>query len=221
MAQTHHSHAMDPAGAAHADGVSSIAVDGQEAATGLAGSPLAIQGFFLGWITIGIISALWLAPRGHDRRILAALGVGLGPLMVFAVANMVRNTDREARPVVLRPGDHHGGPLDVMVIVGDPNAITTLTPSLDAVRDDVGQFILGRTVPFEWAHDDLDNDVIEDAFQRLMAADRLLPLRGAQLEVHPGTPAAAARRFCSQRPNQSIVFYAIEEPSSEQPRHRA
>jgi hypothetical protein len=90
--------------------------------------------FFLGWIGVGVLVGLGLGRRGHDRRLMTALGVGLGPLMLMVGSEALRR-EREAVPLVLSPGADHGGDLDVLVLVQhDPNHVRSLAPMLEAVE---------------------------------------------------------------------------------------
>ncbi len=196
-----------------------LAAEGNEAGAGLASSPLAMPGFFTGWIVTGVLIGLWLARRGHDRNLMVALGTGLGPMMVVVASDSVRRRDPTAEPTIVEHGVNRGGDLDVLVLLHDhPDDVRSLVSTLQAIRTDLGKLVLARTVPYESINDDPSinpdpHPVVADAASAsLVEARAHLPYGGAQLELHPGTPAQAARRF-ARRSNRTIVLYAIGEAS--------
>lgn len=199
------------------DGWSVLGADGEGLAGGLASSPLAMPAFFLGWIGIGVLVGLGLARRGHDRRTMAALGVGLGPLMFVVASDAVRRREREARPFVLSPGLDHGGTLDVLVLIEDsPDHVRSVTPTLSAVESEIGTLTIAQTVEYEWledGQDDADNDVVASASAALLAARNLVPISSPALVVFPGTAEATARRFAA-RPRRTLVLVATDESTT-------
>jgi hypothetical protein len=190
-----------------------LAVEGQESSP-LAPAPLAVPGFFAGWIALGVIVALRLARRGHDRRTMMAVGAGLGPLMVLLASDIVRWREREASPLVLEPGVDHGGDLDVLVLVQDrPEDVRSVLPTLEAVVPDLARLTVARVVDFEWLEGDLDNEVVAAASSALFEATALLPIEGAGRVLHPGTLATVADRFTAQ-PDRTLVLFAIGESAA-------
>ena len=182
-----------------------------EVGTGLASSPMAMPAFFLGWIAIGISIAHGLVRRGHDRRLMVALGIGLGPLMIVVAVDTVTRRERDARPRLLAPGFDHGGRLDVLALIqGHPDQVRSLLPTLDAAKSVLGMLTLGRAVPYEWVEDESDNEVMAQATSDLVAARELVPITSPALVVFPGTPEAAAQRF-SARSRPTLVLIAIDE----------
>lgn len=79
-----------------------------------AGNLVAPIAFFGGWIASGFAVATVMSSRGHDLRLWAALGAGLGPMSVI----MARHTRTSWSPdhvIALRPGTSRHGDLDVLV----------------------------------------------------------------------------------------------------------
>ncbi len=187
-----------------------LAVDGQEAGAALAAAPIAMPGFFAGWILAGVLVGLWLTRRGHDRRLMVSLGAGLGPLMVIVASDMVRRRDLIAQPIVVDRGVNRGGGLDILVLIcGRPDDVQSVAPTLQSVRNDIGTLVLAQTVPYESMNDPHD-DTITTASASLIAAREFLPYGGAQLELHPGTPAIVARRFAA-RHDRTIVLFGVRD----------
>jgi hypothetical protein len=173
--------------------------------------------FFLGWIGVGVLVGLGLGRRGHDRRLMTALGVGLGPLMLMVGSEALRR-EREAVPLVLSPGADHGGDLDVLVLVQhDPNHVRSLAPMLEAVESEVGTLTLARAVAYEWLEGDPDdpgeNEVVASASSALIAARDLVPITSPALVVFPGRVDTATRRF-AERPRRTLVLVAIDEAAA-------
>jgi hypothetical protein len=196
------------------DGWWVLGAEAEEIAGGLAASPLAAPAFFLGWIGIGVLVGLGLARRGHHRRTMAALGVGLGPLMFVVASDAVKRRERETRPLVLSPGVDHGGELDILVhIQHSPEHIRSVAPTLRAVESDIGTLTLARTVGYEWLEDDADNDVVASASSALLMARDLVPIRSPALVVFPGTVDATVRRFAA-RSRRTLLLVAIDESTA-------
>lgn len=196
------------------EGLSVLASEGGGVEGGLAALPLAMPAFFLGWIAVGVVVALGLARRGHDRRMMLGLGAGLGPLMLVVASDAVRWRERDARALVLAPGADHGGDLDILVLIQDrPEDVRSVVPTLDAMRTEIGRLLLARVVDFEWLEGDLDNDVIDVASEALIAARDLVPVSSPALVVCPGTPQEAAER-CLPGGRRMLVLVAIDESSA-------
>lgn len=188
-----------------------LAADRPEASGALADSPWSMPAFFVGWIGLGVLIAAALGRRGHDRRLMIALGVGLGPLMAI-VASRAVNARPSARPLVLAPGSDRGGDLDVLVLIQQaPERVRSVVPSLTAVAAEMRVLILARAVPYEWLEGD-GNEEIDAATPVLVAARELVPIRLASLVLLPGMPAIAARRFGTHR-GRTLVLHAIDESS--------
>lgn len=163
---------------------------------------------------MGVLTALVLVRRGHDRKMMVALGVGLGPLMLLVASDTVRRREGEARPLVIEPGADHGGGLDVLVLVqGRPDDVRSVLPSVAALRSELRTLTLARAVAYEWLEEDLDNEVVMAASSALLAARDMLPIGGAELALHPGTPKAVADRFDAQH-GRTLVLFAIEESTT-------
>ena len=198
----------------HINGWWMATLDASEVGSGLASSLLAMPAFFLGWIAIGIGVAHGLARRGHDRKMMVALGIGLGPLMIVVALDAVSRREREARPLLLAPGFDHGGRLDVLALIqGHPKHIRSLLPTLDAAKPVLGTLTLARAVPYEWVEDQSDTEVIAQVMSELLGARELIPIRSPALVVFPGTPEAVARRF-SARSRPTLVLIAIDEATA-------
>lgn len=196
------------------EGWSVLAAEGQDIGGGLAASPLAMPAFFSGWVALGVLVAVALARRGHDRKTMLALGVGLGPLMLVVASDVLRRREREARPLLLAPGVDHGGGLDILVLLQDrPEHVRSVVPTLDAVKTDVGRLTLVRAVDFEWLEDDLDNEAVDSATADLVVARDLVPISSPALVVCPGTAKRAAQRF-APRGRRTLVLVAIDESST-------
>jgi hypothetical protein len=197
----------------HSDGWSAVAVEGHDIGGGLAASTLAMPAFFFGWIALGLLFAVGLARRGHDRRTMLTLGVGLGPLMLVVASDVICRREREARALLLAPGLDHGGDLDIFVLLQDrPEHVRSVVPTLDAVKADVGRLVISRAVDYEWLEDDLDNEVVDLATSDLVAARELVPIAGPALVVCPGA-AGQARRFAPPG-RRTLVLVAIGESSA-------
>lgn len=172
-------------------------------------SALAMPAFFAGWIGVGVVLALLLARRGHDRRLMLALGIGLGPLMGIIAVDALRRRERSTPRLVLAPGTAQGGDLDVLVLVeGGPDAVAALAPTLQAIAPELGTVTLARVVDHEWLEDDEPNAVVEEAKEALATAGDLLPVDPA-LIVLPGTAEEATRTF-RDRPGPSLVLVAVD-----------
>lgn len=100
-AVSHSSHA--PMALAQPESWWVLAVEGQETSP-LAAAPLAMSGFFAGWIAVGVVGALRLARRGHDRRTMVAVGAGLSPLMVLLASDLVQGAALALHPGTLTAG---------------------------------------------------------------------------------------------------------------------
>lgn len=201
-----------------------------EASGGLAASPFAMPAFFLGWAGIGGVVALRLARRGHDRRLMVALGAALGPFMIIVASDAVAHREREARPLVLAPGLDHGGDLDVAILLqGRPEDVRSVVPTIFAVQAEIGLVSLARAVPYEWLDDGtqppdddgvvrwaegaVENNVIAEATAALVAARDLMASASPALVVFPGLAAHAAERV--SRPNRRVlVLTAIDEDAA-------
>ncbi len=198
----------------HISASSMTTLEASEASSGLASSPMAMPVFFLAWIAIGLGLAEPLARRGHDRKIMVALGIGLGPLMIVVAVEAVTRREGEARPRLLAPGLDHGGHLDVLALIqGHPEDVRSLIPTLNAVKSVLATLTLARAVPCEWVEDPSDNEVIAQAMSALVAARELVPISNPALCVFPGTPEAVARRF-SARSRPTLVLIAIDEATA-------
>lgn len=188
-----------------------LAADRQEASGALADSPSSMPAFFVGWIGVGVLIGAALGRRGHDRRLMIALGVGLGPLMAI-VASRAVNTRRAARQLVLAPGSDHGGDLDVLLLIqGAPESVRSVVPTLTAVAAEMRVLILARVVPHEWLEED-GSEEIGAATSVLVAARELAPIRLASLLLLPGMPAHAARCSGTHR-GRTLVLHAIDGSS--------
>lgn len=185
------------------------AAGGQAAGGAPASSPWSVPAFFVGWTGVGVLLAVALGRRWHDRRLMIALGVGLGPLMTI-VASPAVNTRRAARPPALAPGFDHGGDLDVLVLIQEaPESVRTVVPTFTAVAAEMRVLTLARVVTYEWLEEE-GNEEIDAATWVLVAARQLVPIRLASLVLLPGTPALAARRFPEHR-GRTLVLHAVDE----------
>lgn len=181
----------------------------------LATSPLAMSGFVVGWITVGVLVALHLARRGHDLPLALATGAGLGPLMAVVAIDAARWRDPAARPLVLDPGIDHGGSLDILVLVqGPPRDVESVVPTLTAMAGEAGTVLLSRVVDHEWLEGDLDNHVVTAARTDLAAAADLVPVAGAGRTVWPGTVEEAIARFLEPR-GRALVLVAVDDEAAE------
>jgi hypothetical protein len=173
-----------------------------------------MPGFFAGWIAVGMVVALRVARRGHDRRVMVALGAGLGPL-IFVLVSDLRRREAEAPLIVLEPGVDHGGDLDVLVLVQRrPDEVRSVLPTLEAVAPDLATLTIARAVDFEWLEGDLDNEVVVASSIVLRDAAALVPIDGAGLALHPGTPTMVADRFAAQ-PDRSLVLFAVGDSAAD------
>lgn len=173
-----------------------------------------MPGFFAGWIVTGVLIGLWLVRRNHDRTLMVTLGAGLGPMMAIVASDTVRRHERDVEPAIVEHGVDRGGDLDVLVLLDDhPDGVRSLVATLHAVRPDLGALVLARTVPYESinAGSSIDDPRRADV-RSLVEARAHLPYGGAQLELHPGTPAHAARRFATRK-NRTIVLFAVGDAS--------
>lgn len=181
--------------------------DVDEAAVGLASLPLSSPAFFLGWACVGVLLATAMPHTAEDRRLLRALGVGLGPLMAIVAAE-ARSRRRGARPVILADAVDHGGGLDVLVLVQHhAHDVDALGPTLEAVATDIATVTVARAVPDLSLGTDPD-DALGQIESLLRAACDRLPVDGAGLVVFADASAAdAARHFTSTR--NRLVLHAV------------
>jgi len=195
----------------HAETWPVLAADG-DTAGGLASSPFAVPLFFFGWATVGLLLALVLVRRGHDTRTMLALGVGLGPLMAVVASDAIKRRDPNSPALLLEPGIHHGGQLDVLVLVqGEPADVQPIRANLEAVRARLGLLTVARAVAYEWTEGDLDNEVVTAGRRALADAADRLPVRGAELSLWPGPVDVVAERFRSRHIG-GLVLVATAEP---------
>jgi len=189
-----------------------LASDGADGAGELGAAAHAMPLFFVAWMTIGTVLALILVARGHDARTMIGLGLGLGPLMAIVASDTIRRKERWAAPLVLQPGDHLGGHVDVLIVVrGDPDDVVSIRPNLKAVVPVLGKLVLARPVAYEWADGSADERVVQDEHRALVeAADRLRVL-GAELVLWPGPVDRAIERF-RRRHRSGLVLVTMAGP---------
>jgi len=162
--------------------------------------------------TVGLLLALVLVRRGHDTRTMLALGVGLGPLMAVVASDAIKRRDPNSPALLLEPGIHHGGQLDVLVLVqGEPADVQPIRANLEAVRARLGLLTVARAVAYEWTEGDLDNEVVTAGRRALADAADRLPVRGAELSLWPGPVDVVAERFRSRHIG-GLVLVATAEP---------
>jgi len=191
--------------------------DGADGATELGAAVHAMPLFFVAWMTIGTLLALVLVVRGHDARTMVGLGLGLGPLMAVVASDTIRRKERSAAPVVLRPGDDLGGPVDVLIVVaGYPDEVVSVRPDLEAVAPALGSLVLARPVPYEWADGGGDDPVSQGAHRALAEAADRLGVLGAELVLWPGPAERAIEQF-RRRHRSGLVLVAMPSPGDGAP----
>lgn len=186
-----------------------------ELAGGFVASPLSFLGFTAGWVGTGLVVAWFLARRGHDRRTMGGLGVGLGPLMIAVAIDTVRHRERTVHPLVVEQGAHRQGALNVLVVVdGGAEAAADLAPALASMHTDLGDVTLVRCVGYEWIEHDIDNQVVAHATAILHQAAELLPVDEPSLVLLPGPPGAAIERFTRQQ-ECGLVLFAVDDDTGQ------
>lgn len=179
---------------------------------GLASSPLAMPGFFIGWLTVGLLAAWFLTRRGHDGPRMAAIGAGLGPMMVLLAADVLRHRDGSVHPLLLAPGTERGGQIDLLVLLHDrAEDVLHLVPTIESVEGELRSCTLARTVAYEWLEGDPANGPVISAATTVRRAAELLRLPEPRLALLPGTPEAVVATF-KQTHRFPLVLIAVGGP---------
>jgi hypothetical protein len=174
-------------------------------------APLGLLAFFLGWILIGLALAFLLVRRGHDPRLMTALGIGLGPILLALVADS--DDKRPVRCRVISDGRDGAGDLDILIVVGgDPAAVRELDTTLRSLGDVVRRTTLTTTVPHECIDPDPLNRSLPAATDRLLAAAALVAPVDPELVVLAGDPRRAPARFARAH-HYDLTLHAPQLPS--------
>ena len=173
-----------------------LAADGEPTAL----NPVAGLGmFFGGWVLVGLLLAHVLIRRGHDTRLMVALGVGLGPLLVA----MVIESDAGQRHLLVREGVDGTGSADLLIVLHwEADSIDELEPTLRSLDGVLRRTTIVTTVPYESCDPHHVDDTLRAATARLLAdrarndADRPVPRRARR---SPHGCSATLRRGGARR----------------------
>ncbi|MEZ5406580.1 MAG: hypothetical protein R2761_01055 [Acidimicrobiales bacterium] len=198
----------------HDDDWPVLAGNEAEGASELGAAAHAMPLFFVAWMTIGTLLALVLVARGHDARTMIGLGLGLGPLMAVVASDTIRRRERRAAPLVLKPGDDLGGPVDVLIVVqGHPDGVVSVRPNLEAAVPSLGTLVLARPVAYEWADGSPDEPVVREEHRALVEAADRLGVFGAELVLWPGPVDVVVERFRRRHPS-GLVLVTMADPGN-------
>lgn len=173
-----------------------------------ASSPaFAVAAFFVGWVVVGLALAWLLVRRGHDPLVIAALGVGLGPLLVVLIADPGDGTRVRSR--LVRGGSARDGDVDVLIVLdGDPSALRELDPTLQCLHDDLRRTTIVTTVPHECIEPDPMNRALPAATARLLAAAEHIGPLEPELVVLAGHPRHVPLRF-AEAERYALTLHAV------------
>jgi hypothetical protein len=167
-----------------------------EAESASAGTAISMFIFFSAWLGVGLVLAALLVRRGHDRRMMTALGVGLGPLLI---ALLVEPAPR-GRAWVIDRGVAGPGTLDVLIVLAaNPEDIDELRPTLDAVVTLLRTTTIVTVVPYECVGPAAPgDDVMADAITRLQRSGARIAPIVPRLVVVTGHARRAPSRYAAR-----------------------
>lgn len=171
----------------------------------MSGSLVLVLVVAAGWITVGLLAALWLARSGHDPR-WTGIAVALGPLFV-PIALELRNP-RSSR-VTAGGADPLGGPVvgaeGLRVLVGfdgSPESEEALRTAVAVAADRCAVLVLAQVLSHEVAD---DAGAVAAARAALGAVTAAVPDMPVTYEVLAGPPAEALREFAEESNMDLIV----------------
>ena len=158
------------------------------------------------WVTIGLVTALYMGRRGHNAWSWAILGVAFGPLLAPVTVSL-RNAAPRTYTRVLGAPARGPGPVDVLVgIDGSALAARAARVAVDLLDGRIGRLTLVSAVDYEAisAAPPTDAQAAEDELERI-AAD-LEPMLGRA----PGTalvagPAVSALADFASREGYALI----------------
>jgi nucleotide-binding universal stress UspA family protein len=161
------------------------------------------------WVTIGLVTGLWMIRRGHDPRwllIAVALGPGFVPVALERVERRPRlaASGPDADPVP--DSEPLDGPRVLVGLDGSPESERALTTALAFVGSRCGMLVLAEVVCYESTEDDT-RAAIDSAVERLAAAASRARAAGVpvRFEVLAGPPGETLRRFAAEQEMDLLV----------------
>jgi hypothetical protein len=184
---------LGPADAAVVDGV------GPHSTLGLATSPVAVVSVLAAWAVSGLLMAWILARRGHDGRVLGALGVVFGPLVIGLAMEALRHGERGVRPIVLDAGRWGPGTTHALVgVLGSGASVTDALPSLQLIGRDLARVTVAAVIDFQSAESDDWRDAKGPAARELQLASVFLTDYQPSLVLLAGRPERALSAYAAE-----------------------
>jgi nucleotide-binding universal stress UspA family protein len=153
----------------------------------------------IGWLTIGIGTAVVLQRRGHGLFGWSLLGALFGPLVVGMAIQAARG-ERDSRPRRVASGTPGRGGIDVLVGVdGSSESRAALRAAVELFGERIGRLSVATVVDYDAAETGRPCEELEAARRHLDEAAALVsPLRPETL-VLAGVPAQALDEYAVEQ----------------------
>jgi nucleotide-binding universal stress UspA family protein len=156
------------------------------------------------WLAIGLMLALVMGRRGHDRFDWLILGTLMGPIALFLAVDSRRHDEGLAPEIVSESSGRRAG-VDVLAgIDGSTHSRAALRRATTLFGTRVGRLTLATVVPFDASHDQ-----IASAKKTLEQAAKFVPSHLGtmlELEILHGHPATALQAFAHQHGRDVLVI---------------
>ncbi|MCI0385047.1 universal stress protein [Streptomyces sp. CNQ085] len=155
------------------------------------------------WIATGLLTAWWMARRGHGGPGWLFMGVVFGPVLALVAGERVRR--RPTRVARTEAGPHGPGRLRVLVGVdGSPESETALGLAVGLLGPYTETLVAAQVVDYDAAELDWQGRIVE-AKDRLSAVAEEAGGRVTACEILAGPPAAALARFAVENDIDVVV----------------
>jgi nucleotide-binding universal stress UspA family protein len=162
--------------------------------------PLIIVG---AWILVGLLSAAWMARRGHRDPAWLFMAVVLGPVMAAAASERVQRRPR--RLARMESGEESAGHLRVLVgFDGSAESQAALDLAVDVLGPCARGLVVAEVVDYDAAEADMRGRVVA-AKQRLSDAAQVGGGSAMTCEVLAGPPAQALARFAREHDIDMVI----------------
>jgi hypothetical protein len=179
---------------------------GAPSVLGLGASPLATVSVLAAWAATGLLTAWVLSRRGHDGRVLGALGVVFGPLTIGLALDALRHGEKAVRPIVLDAGESRSGSVDVLVgLLGPGASVADALPSLSRMDADLGRLTVAAVIDFQSAENDDWRDAKGSAAAELQLASVFLADHRPALVLLAGRPERALSAFAADEAYDVVI----------------